>query len=422
MHIKTIDIKGMEPWQRTVSLKLSALNVSVIYGENGCGKTVLLRVLNAVLEQNDSTLAEENVDSVQILYENDKREEKYIKVMRKASEASSPEEITYDWSKLQESELSGITGAFLCLNRGNASHINISPDFLYRYIVEMGHIDHFRTGNDAQRLCENLSEHIKLKQSGNGKVSFENQHDYSAPFLTIDTVDMHMMEKLLLERYHAAQQEAKERMKDTLFCILADGYNSADTGTLDSSVLKAVSMESKKKLIAIMNQMEKNALSDRIVSVLNSKDSDYIAKELKNNSLLARLIFTMLSELEREEENLQPVNQLKDIYNAYIGPDKYIELSKNGIVVRFHSSQEEHGIERLSGGEQRLFVLLVIFILEGGKRRLFLIDEPETSLSAKWQRGLVPLLSSLAPDAQIIVASHSPLIAESNVGYLVEIK
>ncbi len=422
MHIKSIDIKGMKPWQRSVSLELSALNVSVIYGENGCGKSVLLRVLNAVLEQNDSTLAEENVDCVQIFYINDRREEKSIRILRKEPQPPAPEKITYDWSALQKSELLGITGVFLCPNRGNASHINISPDFLYRYIVEMGHINHFRTGDDAQRLCENLSNHIQLKQSGNGKVSFETQVDFSAPFLTIDTVDMQMMETLLLERYRMEQRTVEERLHKTVVNLLTAAGNPADADVLDSSIFNTVSLESKKRLIALLNRMEKNALSDKIVSVLNSRDSSYIEKELNNNSLFAKLVLSALSEMEKEDVNSQSVNRLRDIYNEYIGPDKYIEISEDGIVVRFHSLQGSHGLEHLSGGEQRLFVLLVVFILESSKRQLFLIDEPETSLSAKWQRGLIPLLGSLAPDAQIIVASHSPSIAESNVGVLVEIK
>ena len=39
-----------------------------------------------------------------------------------------------------------------------------------------------------------------------------------------------------------------------------------------------------------------------------------------------------------------------------------------------------------------------------------------------WQRKLLPLLSELAPNAEIIVASHSPSIAKENSNYLVELR
>ncbi|MCW5209732.1 ATP-binding protein, partial [Desulfobulbus sp. US1] len=48
-----------------------------------------------------------------------------------------------------------------------------------------------------------------------------------------------------------------------------------------------------------------------------------------------------------------------------------------------------------------------------------IIDEPEISLNAKWQRNLIPLLSELAPNTQIIVASHSPAIAKKYIKSLV---
>lgn len=422
MHIKSIHIERTQSRQRTVSLNLSALNISVLYGENGCGKTVLLRLLNAVLGQEDRVLAEERVQQVRILYENGNREEKEVIIACKKQTASDTLQITYDWSAFRESELFGVTSILLCPNRENANHINVSPEFLYRYIVEMGHIEHFRTGNDAQMLCDNLSQHIKLKQSGNGKVSFESQSDFSAPVLTIDSVDMHMIETLLLERFHLAQQVAQDRVQKALFDILATACDSASIEAVDETAFKMMHPKNYKKLIDILERMEKNVLSDKILSVLSSGDSNFIAKELKNNSLLAKLIVKMSSELERENTLVQSVSKLKDVFNTYIGPEKYIEISDNRIVIKFHSSSETHGIERLSGGEQRLFILLVIFILEGEKRQLFLIDEPETSLNMKWQRGLMPLLGSLAPNAQIIAASHSPAIAEANVSYLVELK
>ncbi len=422
MHIKSIYIERTQSRQKTVSLNLSALNISVLYGENGCGKTVLLRLLNAVLGQEDRVLADEKVQQIRIVYENDNRKEKEVRIICKEQAASDSAQITYDWSAFRASELFGMASILLCPNSGNASHINVSPDFLYWYIVEMGHIEHFRTGNDAQMLCDNLSQHIKLKQSGDGKVSFESQSDFSAPVLTIDTVDMHMVEMLLLERFHLAQQAAQDRVQKALFDILANACDSANMEAVDETALRMMLPTNQKKLIDILERLEKNALSDKIISILKSDDQKFIAKELKNNSLLAKLIVKMSSELEREETPVQSVNKLKDIFNAYIGPEKYIEISDDGIVIKFHSSPETHGIEHLSGGEQRLFILLTVFILEGDKRQLFLIDEPETSLNMKWQRGLMPLLGSLAPNAQIIAASHSPAIAEANVSYLVELK
>jgi predicted ATP-binding protein involved in virulence len=39
----------------------------------------------------------------------------------------------------------------------------------------------------------------------------------------------------------------------------------------------------------------------------------------------------------------------------------------------------------------------------------------------KWQRELLPLLSRINPNTQIIVATHSPAIAHKHTEYLVEL-
>mgnify|MGYP005779253465 FL=1 len=51
-----------------------------------------------------------------------------------------------------------------------------------------------------------------------------------------------------------------------------------------------------------------------------------------------------------------------------------------------------------------------------------MVDEPEISLNMVWQRKLLPLLNELAPNAEIIVASHSPSITRANSKYLVELR
>ena len=65
--------------------------------------------------------------------------------------------------------------------------------------------------------------------------------------------------------------------------------------------------------------------------------------------------------------------------------------------------------------------MLTIFVIEGSNRQIFMVDEPEISLNMKWQKKLLPL-HELAPNAEIIVASHSPSIAHENSQYLVELE
>ena len=116
------------------------------------------------------------------------------------------------------------------------------------------------------------------------------------------------------------------------------------------------------------------------------------------------------------------MNRLEEIFNEYIGPEKYLQITEEKVNVKFNSSKETHKIGALSSGERHLLVLLTIFVIEGNRRHLFMVDEPEISLNMIWQRKLLPLLSELAPNAEIVVASHSPSIAKANSNFLVELR
>jgi energy-coupling factor transporter ATP-binding protein EcfA2 len=63
----------------------------------------------------------------------------------------------------------------------------------------------------------------------------------------------------------------------------------------------------------------------------------------------------------------------------------------------------------LSSGERQLLLLLSNTIQARGNSRLFIIDEPELSLNVKWQRNILNALLSCARDAplQFVIATHS---------------
>jgi ABC-type lipoprotein export system ATPase subunit len=66
---------------------------------------------------------------------------------------------------------------------------------------------------------------------------------------------------------------------------------------------------------------------------------------------------------------------------------------------------------KLSSGEKQLLILLIEALLQKQKPFIFLADEPELSLHISWQRKVISAITKLNPNAQIIVATHSPEIA-----------
>ncbi|WEA21706.1 AAA family ATPase [Pseudomonas juntendi] len=63
-----------------------------------------------------------------------------------------------------------------------------------------------------------------------------------------------------------------------------------------------------------------------------------------------------------------------------------------------------------SKGEKTLICLLLATHLTKNTQKVFLLDEPDLSLHLSWQKQLLPSLQRLAPNAQFIVATHSPAL------------
>ena len=98
-------------------------------------------------------------------------------------------------------------------------------------------------------------------------------------------------------------------------------------------------------------------------------------------------------------------------------PDKEFDINKENSgnfevsVLGRDKSLIPIGINGLSSGEKQLFILLSEALLQREKPYIFIADEPELSLHIGWQQKILGELLKLNPNAQIIVATHSPEIA-----------
>lgn len=98
------------------------------------------------------------------------------------------------------------------------------------------------------------------------------------------------------------------------------------------------------------------------------------------------------------------------IINELFGKtDKKINREENEIAFLLDKTKkiETH---QLSSGEKVLLIILMTVLIQDQKHSIFFIDEPETSLHIEWQRKLIGFIRELNPNAQLIIATHSPAI------------
>ena len=115
------------------------------------------------------------------------------------------------------------------------------------------------------------------------------------------------------------------------------------------------------------------------------------------------------------------MHNLVSTTNDYL-TDKQLELDiTKGISVRTPADLLDPTV--LSSGEQHLLVLFLNVFPSSDQTRLFIIDEPELSLNIKWQRQLVGSLLELTDTSQcqFLLATHSIELLAKHTDYVVKL-
>jgi predicted ATP-dependent endonuclease of OLD family len=97
---------------------------------------------------------------------------------------------------------------------------------------------------------------------------------------------------------------------------------------------------------------------------------------------------------------------LEIVDNLFSETNKKVNRDKNEL--EFLLGDKEINAYQLSSGEKQILVILLTVLVQDNKPSILLMDEPEISLHIEWQRKLIQYVRELNPNAQVIVATHSP--------------
>ena len=121
---------------------------------------------------------------------------------------------------------------------------------------------------------------------------------------------------------------------------------------------------------------------------------------------------------ESVDNTLKPITNYQKILKKFI-KDKNFNFSEDKGYLEITWANPQHANKRLSNlcvrnlssGEKQLLILLTQTLLQENAPYIFIADEPELSLHIEWQKYIIGAINELNPNAQVIVATHSPEIA-----------
>jgi energy-coupling factor transporter ATP-binding protein EcfA2/uncharacterized protein YjgD (DUF1641 family) len=423
MKITNIEFHGFKAKNRFAKVEFSSDNVTVIYGDNGCGKTTFLKAINSFLSQDSDELSSIGIKKI-VCNIKDEDQPKSIFVELKDE--------GYDWTEFEASSLVNSRSLSLGVERGVSTQaLKIEPEVLMNFFAHPKR-QHDLFGDHrgmtlSKRSIYELSEELAFFLRRRNAARFRNKRpeiDFDEKHLYLQSIKIENIEELLLQRYRVARFTATRKIQSALFDTLAvaiDVENSrADNASTDKSQLRKRIVESKDRIIEALDDGDDNKFKNRIVAILGRIDQKGELDKILEHSLLSELFQNMIDELEVEKLILSSINLLVDRFNTYLINDKKLVI--NGSEVYVEIGDERHSVNELSSGERHILTFLALVLFEGQGRDFLVIDEPEISLNIKWQRELMALFAALLPSTQIIVASHSPALAKRNPNYLAELK
>ena len=471
IRLKSVEIDGFITPTQKVKLEFVDSNVICIYGDNGSGKTTFLEILFAVFDRREYILEKYMVNKIFINYKifdeelehqikeleeelNNKNYPKKINNLTKElnnchNDPDCEEPIKYMIKEVEleeygikleikkiKDELNSIktvsinkvstknynfngfddmTSLFLGIGRGiEKQDIKIPRSLIWDFfktnrndeknneILTAHQIDEF-----TDKLLEWITPESIIQEDIKEQDSKQNIY---LPNITIDRV-----ESLLIKKYKEAVLDAKNKIEKALsktsLNFLKDTTDIKEEIDLES--LRDRLIYNRSLLLEMFSKDEEigiNALLNKVDS-----DSDYL-KTI--GYYQQKILKTIVDKLQSEVELYKEIRVFIDEYNSFLNYDKKIIINEDGIFI----APNNHFLEKLSSGERHLLTFFATILLLGEEQDFILLDEPEVSLNVDWQRKILSTIAKLAPNSQIIIATHSPLIVEEYPQSLIELK
>ena len=428
--ILKIRIKGFHSSQKIIEYEFSSENVTIIYGENGCGKTTLLQILNALFSKDDAILFNHKVSEVRMEVSQDNIQKQIcIKECKKdviAVEEGSERRImrkmydySYDWSEFDS--LVEQRTLLLGVDRINVQ-ASVSPSVIFNYINSsaMGRQVFLQKGMAVKKaFADNLAEYINYSRKGRlrrNNIDFENAHIV----LSGSNVDISDMEDTIIINYRRAVHGASTNIQSALFATLSQVIESKKIRNENVEILEKDLCECYPLILVAIEEIPEGT-DNEILNLIKKSSCEEIIEKSRENSYLCLLLLNILQRIKEDIVKYRSILLLRDFFNEYTREDKIMKISREGVDIEIFDQGKfvtKHGLGELSSGEKQLLTLLTCLFIDGKNRNIVLIDEPGLSLNMKWQNKLIDLFEEYLPSTQVIMATHSPSIADGHTNCL----
>lgn len=379
-------------------------NLTILYGDNGVGKSTLLRMVYFLLSSKRATGHKTALANIVF---------RFIEV-----ELSDGTKVIADRSDSSTLRKGGYT---LTLKSPNV-YISIplkakSKD--WGYVISISENDEESVSEKFDKILNNFKDLQILFISDNRKtIDVEESDDNQIGIIGYYS---------LTDKKKSKQDVVGDELGKLQSWIVAQAFNASQKGEEKGSELYAHILDNITKPKGNVDIKDVNKeledITKRAAVFVNmgfmiEPEYQYIADSIKkvrkgSIPLVAKIVNPFITiqknKLDALEKLVQRVSFFLNSLNEYLYSKKVIYSVYGGFKITHSGNDEPIDVSDMSSGEKQLLLLLSKVMRQSETSSLIIIDEPEISLNIKWQRKLMESMLYFTKDTstQMLIATHS---------------
>lgn len=445
MNEQLIQFSIYDLWgEKDVHLKCQE-NKLILVGENGSGKTTILRMIYETLACKWAMLSVEDFSKIELFFSNSQP----ITILK--ASIQSAKELFVDPDSALFKELPPIVRRSL-RERSDISGRNISYDQIIDTLSEYDYSDRELTRQLSEKMnaVENttLSEYSRSIKERLGcsviylptyrrvekRIGYVNEKDYprrrsgysyrivNRPFSDIQDIeiaktgmdDVEYFIQLNLDEIHRQADFSASRLNYQCFKGILN--KTSDNVSYNTDILSEEEIE---KVFGSINKDVLSPEESNQIQLLLKRMKAAEAPQQQTYDQIVYYFYSMLHDRYLQiKESEKVILSFFDACNAYLCNKKFIYNEKEyayDICVTEGSKTRSINLENLSSGEKQVVSIFSYLYLSPLTKSIILIDEPELSLSVPWQKKFLLDLSKGGQCAGIISVTHSPFVFDNEL-------
>jgi energy-coupling factor transporter ATP-binding protein EcfA2 len=381
-HIEAFTIHGLAGRTSPVSRVLDR-HVNVFWGLNGSGKTSLLKILHAALENDDSSLDRVPFERAEVLIRTAGTEE-LIRRTYDANAGSNVDQIEIEgleelsnvpWREVVRSNRSGWVTTVL----ENAGTSREGTKFQHAFLP-ISRVSQTRTPTGLN----------------NWRSPVERQAIDDAAFDEIFAEQVRRRWQIYSNSALSLIREIQQQGLASILAVLFGGGSGISEG-------KSEPIPAEHAFTVVRDFLRGQRIQLRV-------GKNEFIKRYEEEQDLQRVVDNIQSVTDEVEVALRPQAEFQAIIEELYSGNKHLVFAAKGITSRNTLQVEIDGrpipLQSLSSGEKQLLQLLLEIL--AAESSTVMIDEPELSMHVDWQQRLVASMVRVNPHCQMLLATHSP--------------